>query len=433
MNPVANPLFQYLPFLAVLGSLGLFWSQIRIILSKIFSIIVVKSDFEDVGYTVFNGYLNRNFHKYRLGASMYDGFTDYTTTDKRTMAIGFECPTTLPQLYRKGKNLAFVKQTRTQNRADCLSIYYIRGTFDVEAHYLAALAEYNNGKTERRSFKVHFRFGSGKKSILKENGAIANSNNGSNPEGVPRHLSNRILGYSLDQIGYRDKKNINTGYVFSTKAESVLDECKQWRASEEWYKTRGILWRRGILLSSRPGGGKTSLVRKICQTIDVPLFVFDLASMSNSEMIEAWRDIQSYSPCAVLFDDIDRIWSGNVNVVGDQGGGLTLDCLLGCISGAMPCEGTLVFGTVNDPSRLDAALGVIENGKPSRPGRFDSIVELDDMTETDRRKLVRMIFEGLDYDTEQLIKNGDGMTAAQFNDYCAKNALDIYWKNVTAN
>lgn len=428
MNPVANPLFQYLPFLAILAPVAMFWGQVKTIIGKVFSTLVVKVEFIDLGYTVFNGYLNRNFRRYRLGQSNYDAFQDYTTVDKRQMAIGFEDSPTLPQVYRRGRTLICVKKTLTKDRPDMLTVYSFRWTFDAESHYVQALKEYNNGKSEKRSFKVYYKYGTNGKASSFANGLAEQKSPNAFAQSEGRHLSNRIIGYSMDQIGYRDKTNINRGYVFSADAESLVYECKRWRASENWYKDRGILWRRGAMLVGPPGTGKSSLVRKICQTIDVPLFIFDLASMSNAEMIEAWKDVQGYSPCAVIFDDIDRVFEGSVNVA-KNGGGLTLECLLSCLSGALPAEGVLVFGTANDPTKLDPALGVVVDGQASRPGRFDVIVTLGSMTREDRLRLATMILDGLTVDVAAIVEKGEGMTAAQFNDHCASIAVELYWKD----
>lgn len=427
MNPVANPLYAYLPFLAILAPVAMFWGQVKTLIGKVFSTLVVKVEFSELGYTVFNGYLNRTFIRYRLGQSDYDAFQDYTTVDKRQMAIGYEDTPTLPQLYRKGRTIVCVKKTEAKDRAPKLTVYSLRWTFDAEAHFVQALKEHNNGKTEKRAFKVYYKYGQGSKSVLREmtRGYSDDSPKASSPEG--RHLSNRIIGYSIDQIGYRDKTGIDKGYVFCTDAQTLVYECKRWRASESWYKDRGILWRRGAMLVGPPGTGKSSLVRKICQTINVPLFIFDLASMSNAEMIEAWKDVQGYSPCSVIFDDIDRVFEGSVNVA-KNGGGLTLECLLSCLSGALPAEGVLVFGTANDATKLDPALGVVENGKASRPGRFDTIVTLGDMTHDDRQRLATMILDGLTVDLNAIVEKGEGMTAAQFNDHCASIAVEMYWK-----
>ncbi len=428
MSPADNPIYAYLPFLAILAPFALFWGQLKMLITKFFGIFVVRTDFTALGYTVFNNFLATHAKKYRLAQFNFSAEIAYTTTDKKHLAVGYEAPSGMPQVYKIGKTLFMAKAgVDKENHTHMLMIYSLRWTMNPEKIYLKALKEYNNGMSQRRSFKIMYKSGMGKRQII--NSREEGYNPMTNEKTSYDHwISNRLLEYRVEEIGYRDRTKINSGYVFSKNAQTVVNECESWRRSEDWYKERGILWRRGIILVGAAGTGKSSLVRKICQINDIPLIIFDLSSMSNTEMIESWKDIQQYSPCAVLFDDIDRVFEGNTNVAGEQGGGLTLDCLLGCISGAMPAEGVLVFATVNDPTKLDPALGVVENGRPTRPGRFDMIVELGNQSEGDRRTLAKMIFENLTVDIEKVVKQGDGMTAAQFNDHCSRVAVDIYWR-----
>jgi chaperone BCS1 len=42
-------------------------------------------------------------------------------------------------------------------------------------------------------------------------------------------------------------------------AKEIIDDIKKFEDSEQWYKSKGIPWRRGYLLYGPPGTGKTSL------------------------------------------------------------------------------------------------------------------------------------------------------------------------------
>ena len=127
--------------------------------------------------------------------------------------------------------------------------------------------------------------------------------------------NNRLLKYTLADIGYNNVNSVCNNYVFCEQSINMIDECERWLKSEKWYRGHGLIWSRGCLLLGRQGSGKTSLVRNLCKKFDLPLFVFDLASMSNSEMIDAWTGIQKDAPCAVLFDDIEKVFVKQKNVV----------------------------------------------------------------------------------------------------------------------
>lgn len=432
MNLTENPLYHYLPFLAMLAPLALFWGQARAFVLKILNLFVVQAEYTGMAETIFTRYLNGE-KKYRLGQYSYNAFSDYTIKDKKRLWIGYELIGTTPQIYWiDGWPIVAYMYTNNNNPAK-LKIFAIRKTFDPEKHYLKAIKQFNglNGKpSTNKAFAIYYKTGRGNMVMMAESNKPVKAN-AEESQSNPWENAQKILGYEPSEIGYRQKSDIELGYVFCKDAQGIVNECKQWRNSEEWYKARGILYRRGFLLSGVAGTGKSSLVRKICQILDIPLFIFDLASMSNNDMINAWKEVQAFSPCAVLFDDLDRIFDGSKNVSGEKSGGLTFDCLLGCISGAMPAEGILTFATVNNPEKLDPALGVIKDGRPSRPGRFDTIVTLGPLVREDRIKLAEMIFKDISINIEKIVGEGEGMSAAQFNEYYTKIALNEYWKNVS--
>ena len=149
----------------------------------------------------------------------------------------------------------------------------------------------------------------------------------------------------------------------------MVEEVRRWLKSEDWHKARGIPWRRGWLLHGGPGTGKTSLVRAIAEDFDLPVYVFDLATLFNNELQIEWQKMLSCVPCVALFEDIDAVFEGRENKVG---GHLTFDCLLNCVDGIERTDGVLLVITTNHLDRLDAALGVpsaqiLDPARPDRP------------------------------------------------------------------
>ena len=46
----------------------------------------------------------------------------------------------------------------------------------------------------------------------------------------------------------------------------------------------------------------------------MPIYVFNLAQMSNHELMKAWTEMQVNVPCIALIEDIDNVFHGRENV-----------------------------------------------------------------------------------------------------------------------
>ena len=161
----------------------------------------------------------------------------------------------------------------------------------------------------------------------------------------------------------------------------------------------------------------------------LPVYSYDLASFSNQEFENEWQRMMNSTPCIALLEDVDAVFDGRENCLGDEGGGLTFDCLLNCIGGIKDANGVLVFITTNRPECLDDALGKQDDdrGVSTRPGRIDMVVELGVLDETCRRRLAERILADCPDRIDEFVALGDGDTGAQFVERCSKTALEHYW------
>lgn len=182
--------------------------------------------------------------------------------------------------------------------------------------------------------------------------------------------------------------------------------------------------------------GKTSLVRAIAYDLDLPIYSFDLSTMSNEELIEKWKLMKTYTPCIALIEDIDAVFDGRKNRLGEYGGGLTFDCFLNCIGGIENCNGVMLIVTTNNIEDIDEALGVPRKDKDmngtlisTRPGRIDRALELKKLTEECRVKIARRILKDYPKYINEVVEKGDGDTGAQFQERCTQIALEKYWIN----
>jgi len=167
--------------------------------------------------------------------------------------------------------------------------------------------------------------------------------------------------------------------------------------------------------------------------LGMPIYVFDIATLTNAEMMMAWKEMLGYGPCFALIEDIDAVFEGRRRIKEATAGEalMTFDCLLNCISGVEPADGIFTIVTTNHPEKIDPALGVCENGISSRPGRLDRIVELKGMTRDCRVKLASFICSDCPDEIDRLVNQSNDYTAAQFQELCGQVALKRYWEEKT--
>lgn len=211
---------------------------------------------------------------------------------------------------------------------------------------------------------------------------------------------------------------------FSVDQRDLVGKIRVWFEHKDWFERRGIQWKMGILLHGLPGTGKTSLVKKVAYEFDLPVFVFDLATLTNEEFYEEWDSMLSHTPCITLFEDFDSIFHGRKNVSVESK--LTFDSILNCIDGLKETNGVVTFVTTNEIDKIDPAMGGLVDGNPlsTRPGRIDYRLEFGPMEREERSHLTNLLLdEWTEEDKSALVDSGEGMTAAQYKGVCQEKAL----------
>ncbi len=195
------------------------------------------------------------------------------------------------------------------------------------------------------------------------------------------------------------------------------------------YTRLGARIPRGVLLSGRPGTGKTLLARAVAGEAGVPFF-----SISASEFIEAIvgvgasrvRDLfdqaKKVAPAIIFIDELDAI--GRARGGGFAGGGVdereqTLNQILTEMDGFQGNEGVVVLAATNRPEVLDAAL--------LRPGRFDRRVGVEAPTLEGRLQILRVHTREVplapDVDLAELAAATPGMVGADLANLVNEAAL----------
>lgn len=240
-----------------------------------------------------------------------------------------------------------------------------------------------------------------------------------------------FFNHTLDEFGRTSAIRGLDTLALDDASQALVEECDRWLRSEEWFRERGVPWRRGVLLYGGPGTGKTSLLRAIAEFLDVPIFVLDLGTMNNQELKQNWSSAVTSAPCMVAIEDIDGIFHGRENTMGENGGGLTFDALLNTIDGLDRANGVLLAITTNRIDKVDPALGrPIEGTQDStRPGRIDRVIEMLNPDEDGRRKIALRILRDWPDMIEQVVMDGSLDSGAQFQNRCTVTAQDLFWKD----
>src|SRR5271156_376211 len=155
-------------------------------------------------------------------------------------------------------------------------------------------------------------------------------------------------------------------------SESVLGlirkDFETFLQREQWFKARGLPFRRGYLFHGPPGNGKTSVIRAMLNggKLDGHSIALFCEKTDDFYLERMFQIAASNAPSLVVLEDIDRAFPRNPSGLAPTR--VSLSHLLNCLDGLGTQEGVVVVATANDPTALDSAI-------LRRPGRFDRVVE----------------------------------------------------------
>lgn len=147
-------------------------------------------------------------------------------------------------------------------------------------------------------------------------------------------------------------------------AGHLLNDVKSFINNEEWYRKMGIPYRKGYLFTGPPGTGKSSSAEAIAGELSIPIYVLNLAGLSDSSLESAFLEMDHTGIAIILIEDIDTIQMSRDHTKDTQK--ISLGTLLNTIDGVQAADNVILIMTSNSPDKLDPAL--------TRKGRVDEII-----------------------------------------------------------
>jgi chaperone BCS1 len=170
---------------------------------------------------------------------------------------------------------------------------------------------------------------------------------------------------SSDWFVERDVHIVKTfDHIFFDGKDNLVKDLDQFSARKDFYRDRGINYKRSYLFYGPGGTGKTTVASAIAKYLGYDLWVINLASMSGDRELQT---ITTYlgSRSVILIEDIDCV----LNQRDATKGKFNFSTLLNFLDGVTAPSDCVFVMTTNKPEQLDAAL--------VRKGRVDFSLLVD--------------------------------------------------------
>ncbi len=414
------------------------WTQVKNIFSYLSSFIIVTAEIDQgIAFSIIY-HLRSDWKLLPSGKLVYRCRYLWLFTQRTVRKVPFRVPATTA-VYRKGKKILFING----GSEGLVKITYLRGAINMDEFVSTALDQSNNRDDEHNGTvesqnRYMLRILTGREKGMFDMGDMnkPNNNYGSSPSVNSADSAasmtacfltdtiDKSFKYSSDEWMQSTKRDPFKSLYYPEHVEKYINQAIRWKGMGEWYADRSIPWRRGWLLHGGPGTGKTSLANGVAKRLGIPIYIYNLNTMSDQELIRFWDEMET--PCMALFEDFDNVFHGREAQTEHKQ--LSFDCILNTIGGAKAAHGVFLVVTTNCLDKIDPAMGVTwgtegnKEGISSRPGRIDSVIELSSMEYEGRLKLASRILVDWPEAIAEIVADGQGCSPVQFQEMCLQYA-----------
>eukprot|EP00123_Amoebidium_parasiticum_P001180 comp12229_c0_seq1/m.7007 comp12229_c0_seq1/g.7007 ORF comp12229_c0_seq1/g.7007 comp12229_c0_seq1/m.7007 type:complete len:556 (-) comp12229_c0_seq1:713-2380(-) len=182
---------------------------------------------------------------------------------------------------------------------------------------------------------------------------------------------------SWQKCASRPKRPLHSVVLARGLAETLYKDALDFLQNEDWYRDRGIPYRRGYLLYGPPGNGKSSFITALGGALNIHIYVINIAAPALTD--ELLAELMSSTPerCLLLLEDLEYAFATPTEASNGPEEGecsnkvstdvksskVTFSGLLNAIDGVAAQEGRILVLTTNNIHKLSATL--------IRPGRVD--------------------------------------------------------------
>lgn len=245
----------------------------------------------------------------------------------------------------------------------------------------------------------------------------------------PQPITDKVHGYDAEKLV--EYLPYSSPLFLSDETQEVLDDIQDWLENESWYSDRGLAWKMGLMFEGMPGTGKSSFARHIAHHFKMDLYHANLKQFSNDHLVQFYANYaKGTCPKIFLFEDVDCVFDKRDG----EEFGIDFNEFINKLDGVRQYPGVLTIMTTNHLEKIDPAIATRDSSGEiiTRPGRIDRVITFKPMNEDQRIKFASKIAKGFEDMIPDLVDEGEGMTAADFQELCRLNVLRRYSKEKQA-